>query len=351
VRLTVVHNRTAGDGRPSGDDLQAMLAGAGYQVDYQTTDGKWKKALQRDTDLVVVAGGDGTVRRVAVELAGRGIPMTIVPLGTANNIGKSFGIHGTLEEVAAEWRRTQPTPLDLGVVSGPLAEARFVEGFGAGVFSRLIARGEEEVEDATTILGRETDRAVYLLRDIVREAPAVRWTVTADGEDCSGDYIAVEVLNMRFGGPNVPLAPEADPGDGVLDLVLIDEDGRRQLLDYLTGRLTHAAGPLPHLDVRRARHVTMRAEGDVPFHVDDARWNPYAEGPEPGDLVGEARDEAPGVPEAPGRERSDPVPDHDASAPETATPESASLPKPQPDGTIDVVIRPAAAAIVLASLP
>jgi diacylglycerol kinase (ATP) len=339
VRITLVHNPSAGDGRPSGEDLETILSGAGYQVDYQTTDGKWKKALQQSPDLVVAAGGDGTVRKVAVELAGRGIPFTVVPLGTANNIAKTFGIHGTLEQLAADWKQRPPTPLDLGVVSSPRGEARFVEGFGGGVFAELIERGAEEVEDSSAILGRETDRAVYLLRDIVEQARPMRWDVEVDGQDAGGEYIAVEILNMRFGGPNVPLAPEADPGDGELDVVLIDADGRQQLLDYLTGRLTHAAGPLPRFDLRRARHVTMLPHGPSLFHLDDELWT--LDG-------GDQR-----KPDRPGGDDAG-AGDQAAAAGGDAPAATPDLPRGVPPGvggTIDVVIRPSATAVLLAALP
>jgi diacylglycerol kinase (ATP) len=328
VRITLVHNPTAGQGRPSREDLETILAGAGYQVDYQTTAGKWKKALQPPPDLVVAAGGDGTVRKVAVELAGLGIPFTVVPLGTANNIAKTFGLHDTLEQLAADWKRRTPTPLDLGVVSGPRNEARFVEGFGGGVFAELIERGQEEVEDSSSILGRETDRAVYLLRDIVTQARPLPWDVVVDGEDHGGEYIAVEILNMRFGGPNVPLAPDADPGDGALDVVLIDADGRQQLLDYLTGRLTHAAGPLPRLEIRRGRHVTLLPHRPVPFHLDDELWQPGGDGSR------SSRPEAP----PPGDAEDEPG-------------DPLGQASPGIDGTIEVVIRPSATAVVLAAIP
>src|SRR6266436_32025 len=52
----------------------------------ELTPGKVRQALENRPDLVVVAGGDGTVRRVASELVGRDIPLAIIPLGTFNNL-------------------------------------------------------------------------------------------------------------------------------------------------------------------------------------------------------------------------------------------------------------------------
>ena len=68
MRLTLIHNPQAGDESRSADVLREMLADAGYDVTCESTKKAWKKALKRPTDLAVAAGGDGTVRKVALVL-------------------------------------------------------------------------------------------------------------------------------------------------------------------------------------------------------------------------------------------------------------------------------------------
>jgi len=119
-----------------------------------------------------------------------------------------------------------------------------VESVGGGPFAELVGRGEEIGADAT-LLGRETDRALLLLADIVRDTAVHRWKIAADGSDLSGEYLGVELMNTRFVGPNVPLAPQADPSDGRIDIVLIGAADRGALLDYLDERLHLASGRLP----------------------------------------------------------------------------------------------------------
>src|SRR3954465_1102722 len=106
--ITVVHNPTAGNATLSRDELSSMLADAGYQVRYQTTEEKWKMGRQDAGSFVVAAGGDGTVRKVAVRLAGGDVPFAGVPLGTANNFAVTLGIHGTPPEVVATWATYRP---------------------------------------------------------------------------------------------------------------------------------------------------------------------------------------------------------------------------------------------------
>jgi diacylglycerol kinase (ATP) len=269
MRATLIHNPSAGDAGLDEAALRKMLSEAGFQVRYRSRKNDWKKGLRdRDkTDLVVAAGGDGTVTRVALELAGADIPLAILPLGTANNIARALGLVGSAEEICALWKAAEPQPLDIGIVSASWDEMRFVESVGGGIFSTLISSADDERLDHMT--GAKGDRALALLEDVVEAAKPTRWEVEIDGRHESGDYLAVEVMNMRFVGPKVPLAPEADPGDGFFDVVLLGESERPALLEYIGRRLREAAAELPALPVTRGRHVRLRSMEGLPLHVGD----------------------------------------------------------------------------------
>ena len=269
MQITLIHNPKAGDEIATPDELRSMLDRAGYRVRVASTEGAWESALQQPADLVVAAGGDGTARKVALALAGSGIPFAVLPFGTANNIGKTLGVVGDAQQIIAGWRDAEPQPLDLGVAQVGAREERFVESTGAGPFADLIRTGEELVEDAPLFVGRETDRALHLFATIATAAPARDWRIDVDGEDHSGRYVAVEALNVRFGGPNVPLALDAQPGDGLLDLVLVDEADRDRLVAYAQGRLETAAATLDPLPIVRGRVIRIDAPAGAPLHVDD----------------------------------------------------------------------------------
>jgi diacylglycerol kinase family enzyme len=90
-----------------------------------------------------------------------------------------------------------------------------------------------------------------------------------DDHDMSGRYIGVQVMNVGFAGPNIPLASDADPSDGALDLVLLREDDRDRLLEYAVSRVESASATMPSLDVRRGKHVRLGPPDGWPIHVDD----------------------------------------------------------------------------------
>src|SRR5918992_4788340 len=116
MRVTVVHNPQAGEGSYSREELLAALRDSGFKARYQSTkeDG-WHRVLEGPGDFVIAAGGDGTVAKVAKRIAGRGVPLAILPVGTANNIASAFGVTGSLEDLIEVWRSGQRRPFDLGI--------------------------------------------------------------------------------------------------------------------------------------------------------------------------------------------------------------------------------------------
>jgi diacylglycerol kinase (ATP) len=93
VRVTLLDNPNAGDEEHGRDRLLEALAQAGHEGTYQSVkeDG-WTKALDRPADLVVAAGGDGTIDKVFRALAGRPVPVAVLPLGSANNVAGTLGV-------------------------------------------------------------------------------------------------------------------------------------------------------------------------------------------------------------------------------------------------------------------
>ena len=271
MKVTLIHNPKAGDGQDA-KSLVRLITDCGHDVHHCSIKDDWKKLLEEPAELVVAAGGDGTIRKVLLATAKRGMPFAAIPIGTANNIAKTIGVLGNAEELIEGWSAPRSKqPLDLGEVEAPWGKARFVEGVGGGLLPDLISREDEIAADAT-LLGHEIDRALHLLSELVRDAKLSRWRIKADGKDFSGDYFAVEVLNMRFVGPNLPLAPEAFPGDGLLDLVLLGKKDREPLIAYLEDRQHTASGSLPEFNVVQIREVEISAPASVRWHLDDKNW-------------------------------------------------------------------------------
>jgi len=128
VRVTLLQNPKAGRAEFSKKKLKRTLRAAGHKVTYQSTRERgWKKSLANSKNLVVVAGGDGTVGKVAQRLIGHRTPLAILPTGTANNLARSLGFTDSVQESIEQLRNGQPVGFDVGVARGPWGERYFFE--------------------------------------------------------------------------------------------------------------------------------------------------------------------------------------------------------------------------------
>lgn len=269
MHVTLIHNPSAGDEDHSRGALLETVEGEGHAADWHSTDEDgWEAALDAPTDLVVVVGGDGTVRRVFVRAAGTRALVTLLPLGSANNIARSLGVgEADIPTLVRGWERGERRPYRLGRFASDAWQDRFVESVGGGLFAAVLARDEQRGGDAS---GEDSiSLGLELLRDTVARAPALPWEVEVDGDDASGDLLAVEVMNIGITGPRVPLAPEADPGDERLDVVLVGEPERAALARYLDARLDGRDVEVPRLPVLRAERVVLKPPDNATLRLDD----------------------------------------------------------------------------------
>jgi diacylglycerol kinase family enzyme len=109
-------------------------------------------------------------------------------------------------------------------------------------------------------------RALHAFRDVLSRLEPRRWTVRLDGAAPVGDFLLVEVLNIRSVGPNLVLSHDANPSDGLFSIVVAGEEHRDELDGYLRHRLMGRECRLS-LPTWTARYVEVH--GPELIHVDD----------------------------------------------------------------------------------
>jgi diacylglycerol kinase family enzyme len=269
VLITLIHNPGAGKQARDAGDLKKLLKRAGHEVCYQPAkDPGWKKALKKPADLVVVAGGDGTVGRVARRMAGHDVPLALLPSGTANNIARSLGqLELPFEELVRGWENARQVRLDVGIAEGPWGERYFIEGVGAGVFADLLANSDPKKSKKIKKGKNPVEAGLRRLRKQAERAEPVPICASLDGEDISGEYLLFEALNLRYIGPNLFLTAAAAPGDGRFELVMVTEAERSGLLYYLD-HWQDDRDRLAILPSKSGSRLQIEWTG-FPLHIDD----------------------------------------------------------------------------------
>ena len=264
----LLHNPSAGDEDHSKKELISLIRTHGYECNYASIKEKGWDEIDDETDFIIIAGGDGTVRKVVKKIVERKLidkqfPIAVLPMGTANNIATTLGFNA--KEDIHLWEETNIKRIDIGKILG--AESMFfLEGFGYGVFPRLMKEMKVKSPEADTP-EKELQTALKVLIEIIDSYKAKSCALDIDGIDHSGNYLLVEVMNIRSIGPNLTLAPMADPGDGLFEIVLISETQREEFKQYISDRLK-GLEKLFKFSTIQGKNIKVKWDGML-MHVDD----------------------------------------------------------------------------------
>ena len=248
--VLLIHNCSAGNGEHNLGNLIGLIAQAGYSISAFSVDDDLNRILALPSNLIVVAGGDGTLKKVACKASPDGAPLAILPLGTANNVARSLGISGSTAELVSSWRTMRRRPFYRLRAEGPWGSASIIEGIGVGCIEHAIeemASYKPGIEEAREWIGEAAWRA-----------DTEELELWLDDEKLTGHFLLCELSNIPFIGPGLRLAPTANPSDRPIYASLLggkDED-RNRFADWLR------AGPTdepPPVAVRSARRIMLTA--------------------------------------------------------------------------------------------
>jgi diacylglycerol kinase family enzyme len=274
MRVVLVHNPKSGDDDHSSEQIARLIRDAGHDVSSCCSNTDWRQKLDGSVELVAIAGGDGTVGNVARAIAGDKVPITILPTGTANNIATWLGLSGRPPaELIAGWTSAVRRPFDLGLAHGPWGEFRFLESVGIGLLAEMMAAIDVGEAGWVNDLSRREMRinaALEVLGRVLEGSSGMRCNLELDGQQMGGEYLLVEFLNFGAAGPNLALAPAADCGDGLLDVVLVEAHQRELLEAHLTA-VRAGSNDVPELPICHARHVAIEFAPNR-LHLDDELW-------------------------------------------------------------------------------
>jgi YegS/Rv2252/BmrU family lipid kinase len=249
---------------------RAAAAASGWEPSFlETTLGDRGLELARGAvaagaQLVVAAGGDGTVRACAQALAGTRVPLAVVPLGTANLAARALGVPSGTGRALVAGFGGQERRIDLAVAE--------TGGAGALTFAAMAGIGlDAEVVAATPrLLKSRAGWLAYAASGIAHLAGrAERFTVRLDdGEPWAGGARCVVVGNAGLLPGGFVLLPRAQLDDGVLDVGILAPSGPADWLRVAHRVLTGSGREGGQLERHQARRVEITAETDLPREVD-----------------------------------------------------------------------------------
>jgi diacylglycerol kinase (ATP) len=227
---------------------------------------KWARAAVRTKcDYVVVAGGDGTLNGVVNGLGAeaKNVRIGIVPLGTGNDFARTLGLPFSIEQNIDILRSAKTRRIDLVRVKSK--RARYFVNVSAGGFSGMVN------EKMTSKIKRTWGPLAYI-RGAAAALPklhAYHTQILLDNdEQLSAELYNVVVANGRFVAGGLPIAPDADPSDGLLEVVLIPKLCVTEIAllaaEIVLGKHLSSKATI----FRRAKKISVRSRPGMCFNVD-----------------------------------------------------------------------------------
>jgi diacylglycerol kinase (ATP) len=243
-----------------------------------------KRAIEDQSDLVLVAGGDGTVRVVCAELAFTGIPVGVIPAGTGNLLARNLHIPLDLDEALERILDGRDRRIDLVKVHGDgLDTDRFAVMAGLGLDAAIIS-------DAPPQLKAQIGWTAYLVSAAKNiNHPSVRLWITLDDEPpLERRARTIVVGNVGTLQANIALLPDARPDDGLIDVVVVAPRRVTQWPRLILRVATRQKKTDLYLERFTARKVEILASVDVQRQLDGDGIGPgrsLTAEVEPGSLV------------------------------------------------------------------
>lgn len=234
-----------------------------------------RRAAAEGAALVVAAGGDGTVNSVAAGLAGSGVAMGILPLGTANDLARELGIPRQLDAAAQRLVEGTPRSVDLAEVNGrPFCTVGGIAltAQTTMMVSRLKS-GSPILRHATDLFGRQIYRVASAVNLLARRRVWQETEVSYTAPDGSRHRIAgpshtIFVANHHTLGGGLVLPTASRDDDGILEIAVVPLRSRPSLL--LNFARLAAGKPIPPgvLEPVRAVRAEITTERDDEFVAD-----------------------------------------------------------------------------------
>ena len=159
-------------------------------------------------------------RRGSYQAARPLVAVAFYPLAPPTTSRVRLALPGTPQELVETWKIDKTHPLDVGMVKASWGTSRFLEGFGVGLFAEFLKAADkgEKAKGADNFA-----KAAHCSKKGQGRKP-IELSIKIDGKSFNGEFLGVEVMNVPFTGPGLPLARKADVADGLLDVVCFDAE-------------------------------------------------------------------------------------------------------------------------------
>ncbi|WP_019419968.1 diacylglycerol kinase [Paenibacillus sp. OSY-SE] len=269
-KARLIYNPTSGreEGKKRLADILQMLDAAGIETTTHATDGEGDattsaaEAIDRGYDMIIAAGGDGTLNEVINGMAGKPErpPLGIIPLGTTNDFARALGIPRNWEEACSIITRQMTRVIDLGQAN----DKYFINIAGGGSLTELTYEVPSKLK---TMIGQ---LAYYMkgLEKMTRLRPT-ELRIELDGHGVfHEEFMLFLITNTNSVGGFEKLAPDARIDDGLFDVIMLKKCNLAEFIRVagMALRGEHVNDPL--IMYAQTKRVSVTSPDTVQLNLD-----------------------------------------------------------------------------------
>jgi diacylglycerol kinase (ATP) len=213
-------------------------------------------------------GGDGSVNEVANGVAGRDVELAVIPRGTGWDFSRTYGIPHKLDGALDVALNGRPREIDLGRATyrawdGSDGETVFANVGSTGMSGAIAQRAN----DTTKALGGKVSY-LWATFAVFSKWASSELRVRVDEEERVAQMHDVVVANGKTFGGGMIICPDAEPDDGLFDVLTIGDLTKRDLLTTLPKTFWGKHLPHPKAELLRGSVVTVDSEAPLPVELD-----------------------------------------------------------------------------------
>jgi len=270
-RLLIIRNPTAGQRRARAyTRALGLLEEAGCEATIAETAARGdavriaREADEAAYDAVVAAGGDGTINEVVNGLAGRALPLGVIPLGTSNVLAHEIGVGSDIAHAVEAILSGRRQPVAAANAGGHYCCLMVSAGYDARAITRV-----------RPALKRLIGEAAYYIAGLEEVIAGTKRTIAVEIDGETYEAASVIVMNGRLYGGKFTCAPDADMREPLLYAVLLTRTGRWNVIRYGLALVANRLHRLADVHIVPATSVRILTPEGEPCQSD-------------GDLIGEA---------------------------------------------------------------
>jgi len=220
-----------------------------------------RQEVERGAELILVAGGDGTINEAVNGMANSDVPLGILPAGTANVLANELGIGNTMERAAAALPDTVQERVALGTIENAVegSPRYFLMMAGAGLDADIVYHLNPRLKEAT-------GKVAYWIGGFSKVGRRIpEFTVEANGREFRASFALLS--RVRNYGGDLEIAPTISLLDDEFEMVLFEGESSFGFLKYMLAVVVHQQQTMRGVTILRTRQAVFSGLQDSKIHV------------------------------------------------------------------------------------